>query len=538
LGGAQDSALQGGGALQAGAAMQGVATQGAAAQGASAPPEGGGMSGGGGSLFGGGDSLPGGRRPSGEAPIGSLPSAGGKLPDGRRPSGETPMGEAPGGYGAGQAPLAYRMSPKSIEDFVGQRDIVGRGKLLYRMIKSDRITSIILFGPPGSGKTSLARIIAGTTKSHFEKINAVTSGVAEIKRIVAETENSLLNPHGRTVLFIDEIHRFNKAQQDALLPSVESGAIVLIGATTENPFFEVNKALISRSSVFMLKPLAEADVRALLERALRSEDGLGAHDIDISAEALDYLASIADGDARRALNALELAFLTSDLSEDGRVRIDLEAARNSVQKRSLAFDKKGDWHYDNISAFIKSMRGSDPDAAVFYLARALAAGEDPMFMARRVMICAAEDVGLANPNAILIAAAAAQAVHMVGMPEARIILSEAAIFIATSPKSNSACKAIDKAMHDVEHTHTGEPPMHLRNPQTQGMKDLGYGEGYLYAHDYENNYVPLQFLPDAVKDRVYYEPGGNSYERRLAEHMARLKGGAGPGAGAGHDPKT
>jgi putative ATPase len=425
---------------------------------------------------------------------------------------------------AKREPLAYRMSPKTIDEFVGQLDVVGKGKLLYRMIKSDRITSIILFGPPGSGKTSLARIIANTTKSHFEKMNAVTSGVADIKRVIAETENSLLNPGGRTVLFIDEIHRFNKAQQDALLPSVESGVIVLIGATTENPFFEVNKALISRSSVFMLKPLAAADVRSVLERALRAGEGLGGHDIAISDEALDYLAAISDGDARRALNALELAFLTSDISEDGRIRIDLEAAQNSVQKRSLAFDKKGDWHYDNISAFIKSMRGSDPDAAVFYLARALAAGEDPMFMARRIAICAAEDVGLANPNALLVASAAAQAVHLVGMPEARIILSEAAIFIATCPKSNSACKAIDKAMHDVERIDTGQVPMHLRNPQTAGMKELGYGEGYLYAHDFENNYAPLQFLPDAVKDTAYYEPGANRHESQLSDFMKKLKG--------------
>ena len=420
-------------------------------------------------------------------------------------------------------PLAYRMSPKTIEEFVGQEEIVGKGKLLYRMIKSDRITSIILYGPPGTGKTSLARIIANTTKSNFEKLNAVTSGVADIKRVIADTENSLLNPSGRTVLFIDEIHRFNKAQQDALLPSVENGTIVLIGATTENPFFEVNKALISRSSVFMLKPLDAADVRKILEHALQSEDGLGTHLVTVSEEAISYIADIAGGDARRALNALELAFLTSDLNEDGLVVIDLEAAQNSVQKRSVVFDKRGESHYDNISAFIKSMRGSDPDAAVFYLARALAAGEDPMFLARRIMICASEDVGLANPNALLIAVSAAQAVHMVGMPEARILLSEAAIFIATCPKSNSAYMAIDKALHDVESRYTGEVPMHLRNAVTKGMKDLGYGDGYKYAHDYENNYVALQFLPDEIKDTVYYEPGVNKYERQIADHMKKLK---------------
>ena len=429
------------------------------------------------------------------------------------------------GPAAGREPLAYRMSPKTIEDFVGQGDVVGKGRLLYRMIVSDRITSIILFGPPGTGKTSLARIIANTTKSHFERLNAVTSGVADIKRVIAETENSLLNRSGRTVLFIDEIHRFNKAQQDALLPSVENGTITLIGATTENPFFEVNKALISRSSVFMLKPLATGDVRRVLERALVSPDGLGGESIRIDAEALDYIAKISDGDARRALNALELAFLTSDLDSDGSVVIDVEAARNSVQKRSHVFDKKGDSHYDNISAFIKSMRGSDPDAAVFYLARAIASGEDPMFLARRIVICSAEDVGMANPNALLVASAAAQAVHLVGLPEAQLILAEAAVFIATCPKSNSSAVALWRAMDDIENIPTGEPPMHLRNAVTDGMANLGYGDGYKYAHNYENNYVALQFLPDEVRDRIYYEPGNNRYERQIAEFMQKLKGG-------------
>ena len=428
------------------------------------------------------------------------------------------------GVAGGREPLAFRMSPKTIEEFVGQAEVVGKGKLLYRMIKSDRITSIILYGPPGTGKTSLARIIANTTKSHFERLNAVTSGVADIKRVIAETGNSMFNRSGRTVLFIDEIHRFNKAQQDALLPSVEDGTITLIGATTENPFFEVNKALISRSSVFMLKPLSTEDVRLVLDRAMASPDGLGKEPVSADGEALDYIARISDGDARRALNALELAFLTSDLDAEGCVRIDIEAARNSVQKRSHVFDKKGDAHYDNISAFIKSMRGSDPDAAVFYLARALASGEDPMFLARRIVICSAEDVGLANPNALLVASAAAQAVHLVGLPEAQLILSEAAIFIATCPKSNSATVAITKAMDDVENIRTGEPPMHLRNAVTGGMADLGYGKGYKYAHDYENNYVELQFLPDEVKDRTYYTPGANRHERQIADFMAKLKG--------------
>jgi putative ATPase len=427
-------------------------------------------------------------------------------------------------YGGRREPLAFRMSPKTIEEFAGQEDVVGKGRLLYRMIKSDTITSIILFGPPGTGKTSLARIIANTTKSSFSKINAVTSGVADIKRVIAETENSMFNKSGRTVLFIDEIHRFNKAQQDALLPSVENGTIVLIGATTENPFFEVNKALISRSSVFMLKPLSEKDIVKVLENALKSPDGLGGESIRADPEAIGYIAKISDGDARRALNALELAFLTSDLDEEGKIVIDLDAARNSVQKRSHVFDKKGDAHYDNISAFIKSMRGSDPDAAVFYLARAIASGEDPMFLARRIVICAAEDVGLANPNALLIASAAAQAAHLVGFPEAQLILSEAAIFIATSPKSNSALTAITKAMDDVENIPTGEPPMHLRNAAAKGMESLGYGKGYLYAHDFEKNYVPQQFLPDEIKDRRYYVPGDNRYERQIADFMEKLKG--------------
>ena len=459
--------------------------------------------------------------------VDSVAGAGNSVGDGRGGAGFAGGGSGSISGGSGgdprREPLAYRMSPKTIEDFVGQDDVVGKGKLLYRMIKSDKITSIILFGPPGTGKTSLARIIANTTKSHFERINAVTSGVADIKRIIAETENSMFNKSGRTVLFIDEIHRFNKAQQDALLPSVESGTIVLIGATTENPFFEVNKALISRSSVFMLKPLKEDDIVKVLEHALDSPDGLGNESVSIDREAVEYIARISDGDARRALNALEIAFLTSDFNGDGQVVIDLEAAQNSVQKRTHVFDKKGDAHYDNISAFIKSMRGSDPDAAVFYLARAIASGEDPMFLARRIVICSAEDVGLANPNALLIASAAAQAAHLVGLPEAQLILSEAAIFIATCPKSNSACVAIGRALDDVENIPTGEPPMHLRNAVTDGMEKLGYGKGYLYAHNYENNYARLQFLPDEVKDRVYYEPGDNRYEKQIAEHMEKLK---------------
>jgi putative ATPase len=344
-------------------------------------------------------------------------------------------------------PLAYRMCPRSIEEFVGQEHIIGEGKLLYRMIKADRISSIILYGPPGTGKTSLARIIASTTKTNFEKLNAVTSGVADIKRVVSDTQNPIFNTSGKTVLFIDEIHRFNKAQQDALLPYVENGTIILIGATTENPFFEVNKALISRSSVFMLKPLKKEDVLLILRNALEDEErGYGKHQICVKEDALERIADLSNGDARIGLNALELAVITTNPDKDGIIYIDENTVLECVQKRSISFDKSGDAHYDNISAFIKSMRGSDPDAAVFYLARALYAGEDPEYLARRIIICASEDVGMANPNALQVAVAAAEAVRMIGMPEAKIILSHAAIMVATSPKSNACYTAICNAL--------------------------------------------------------------------------------------------
>ncbi len=417
-------------------------------------------------------------------------------------------------------PLAYRMTPKTLDDFVGQEEIVGEGKLLRRMIEADRMRPVILYGPPGTGKTSLARIIAKTTKSNFEKINAVTSGVAEIKRIISETRSSLMNVSGRTVLFIDEIHRFNKAQQDALLPSVEEGTIVLIGATTENPFFEVNKALISRSSVFMLKPLEPGDIRKILENALSDKDsGFGGLNIDIEEQTLAFISEYSSGDARIALNALELAVLTTDVSSDGTIRIDMGIMENCLQKKALRFDKKGEVHYDNISAMIKSMRGSSPDAAVFYLARALYAGEDINFLARRITICASEDVGLANPMALVTAQAAAEAVRMIGMPEARIILSEAAAYVAVSPKSNSTYKAVNSALADIENGDTGSVPMWLRNAPAGGMKDLGYSKGYKYAHDYKNNYVKMQFLPDKIKDRKYYKPTENGYERKIIKWM-------------------
>lgn len=422
-------------------------------------------------------------------------------------------------------PLAYRMRPKTLEEFFGQENIVSQGKLLYRMIKADRISSIILYGPPGTGKTSLARIIANSTKGSFEKLNAVTAGVGDIKRIVSDTKNPILNSFGKTVLFVDEIHRFNKAQQDALLPYVEDGTVILVGATTENPYFEVNKALISRSSVFMLEPLSMEAIGKIVLKALNdNEKGLGNMDIRITEEGLDYLCSVSNGDARIALNALELAALTTPLNGDGSMVIDLKAVEECVQKRSIKYDKKGEGHYDNISAFIKSMRGSDPDGAVFYLARAIYAGEDPMFLARRIIICASEDVGMANPNALQVAVAAAQAVHMVGMPEARIILSQAAIMVATSPKSNASYVAINSALEDVKSKDTGEVPMHLRNAVTSGMKDLGYGKGYKYAHDYPGNIVDQDYLPHQMKGTVYYSPTQNGFEGKIKDWLNKRRG--------------
>ncbi len=421
-------------------------------------------------------------------------------------------------------PLAYRMCPRTLDEFFGQQDITGKGKLLYRMIKADRISSIILYGPPGTGKTSLARIIAYATKANFEKLNAVTAGVGDIKRIVADTQNSLINPQGRTVLFVDEIHRFNKAQQDALLPFVENGTIVLIGATTENPFFEVNKALISRSTVFMLKPLQPADIeRIILSAVTDKERGLGNYKIEIDNDAVTYLSEVCGGDARISLNALEIAVLTSTLDSDGKIHIDLGTIAECVQKKALTFDKSGENHYDNISAFIKSMRGSDPDAAVFYLARALYAGEDPEFLARRIIICASEDVGMANPNALQVAVAAAQAVKMIGMPESRIILSHAAVMVATSPKSNSCYEAVGTALHDIETKRTGEVPFHLRNAAAKGMSDLGYGVGYKYAHSYAGNYVKQDYFPPEMKGTIYYKPSSNGYEARIKEWLEKIR---------------
>ena len=401
-------------------------------------------------------------------------------------------------------PLAYRIRPRSLEEYVGQEHVIGKDKILYRTIKADRLSSIILFGPPGCGKTSLARVISETTKYKFYKINAVTAGVQDIKRVIEETKNFMLNPMGKSILFIDEIHRFNKLQQDALLPFVEDGTVILIGATTENPYFEVNKALISRSMVIKLEPLTEENIYTILKNALERKDGLGDYKVKIEDNTLRKLASISGGDVRTALNGLEVAVLTTNMDQDGYINITDEVIKNSVQNKKAIFDKNGDSHYDNISAFIKSMRGSDADAAVFYLARALNGGEDPMFLARRIVICASEDVGMANPNALVVANSAMQAVHMVGMPEARILLAEAAVYVAESKKSNASYLAIDKALEDVKTKDTGEVPMHIRNAPVEQMKNFGYHDGYKYPHDYPGHYVEQQYLPDKMVGTKYY----------------------------------
>lgn len=404
-------------------------------------------------------------------------------------------------------PLAYRMCPTTIDEYVGQEHILGKDKMLYRLIKADRLSSIILWGPPGCGKTSLARVIAKSTKDKFARLNAVSAGVGDIKTIVEESRNLLLNPSGRTVLFIDEIHRFNKLQQDALLPYVENGTIILIGATTENPYFSVNKALISRSTVFKLEPLTEKDIVKILENALSNkEKGLGYYDLTLEDGVLEYISALSGGDVRVALNALEIAALTTEMDANGEIKITKEIASECIQKKKAQFDKNGDSHYDNISAFIKSMRGGDADAVLFYLARAIYAGEDPMFLARRIAICASEDVGMANSNALVVANAAMQAIHQIGMPEARIILAHAAVYVARSPKSNAAYLGINQALNDVENTDTGTIPMHIRNAPAEGMEEFGYGVGYKYPHDYPNHEVEQQYLPDKMLGTKYYTP--------------------------------
>lgn len=402
-------------------------------------------------------------------------------------------------------PLAHRVRPKTLEDFIGQEEILGKDKILYRTIKADRLSSLILWGPTGCGKTSIAKVISNTTKYKFIQLNAVTAGVADIKNAVEESKNAFLNPTGKCILFIDEIHRFNKLQQDALLPFVENGTIILIGATTENPYFTVNKALISRSMVIKLKPLTYKDIFKILKNALTNKEGLGNYNINIEDETLEAISKLSGGDVRTALNTLELAVLTTTVDNEGMINITKEIAAECMGKKKAMFDKSGDSHYDNISAFIKSMRGSDPDATVFYLARALDGGEDPVFLARRIVISAAEDVGLANPNALVMATSAMQSVAAVGMPEARIILAEAAIYNALSKKSNCAYLAIDKALNDVSTKDTGEIPMHIRNAPAKGMEQFGYGIGYKYPHDYPRHVVEQQYLPDKMLGTKYFE---------------------------------
>lgn len=401
-------------------------------------------------------------------------------------------------------PLAYRMMPKTLEDYVGQEHILAKDKILYRTIKADRISSIILWGPPGCGKTSLAKVISNTTKYQFVKLNAVTAGVSDIKKAIEEAKNPFLNPTGKCILFIDEIHRFNKLQQDALLPYVENGTVILIGATTENPYFEVNKALISRSMVVKLDPLNAEDIFKILKNALIHPEGLGSFNVKIEDSTLMKIAEISNGDVRTALNGLEIAVLTTEMDSNGKINITDEVMKESIQTRKAVFDKNGDTHYDNISAFIKSMRGSDSDATLFYLARALNGGEDPVFMARRIVIAASEDVGLANPNALVVATSAMQAVSMVGMPEARIILAEAAVYIAESKKSNATYLGINKALEDVKTKDTGTIPMHIRNSVAEGMEQFGYGEGYKYPHDYPHHVVEQQYLPDKMLGTKYF----------------------------------
>lgn len=424
-----------------------------------------------------------------------------------------------------ESPLAGRMRPTSLDEMVGQQHILGKDKMLYRAIKADKLSSIILYGPPGCGKTTLARVIANTTKSVFTQMNATTSGKKEMEQAVKEAKNNQGMYGSKTILFIDEIHRFNKAQQDFLLPYVEDGTVVLIGATTENPYFEVNGALISRSNVFELKPLTKEDIEELLEKAvLDPVKGMGSYGARLTPEAREFLADMAEGDARAALNALEIGVLTTEPDTKGEIVITLSIAEECIQRRALYYDKNGDNHYDTISAFIKSMRGSDPDAAVYYLAKMLHSGESITFIARRIMICAAEDVGNADPRALEIAVSASMAVERLGMPEARIPLAQAAIYVACAPKSNSAILAIDDALAMVRHKKTGSVPNHLRDAHYGGAKKLGHGLGYQYAHDFPNHYVAQQYLPDELKDYKFYHPVENGYEKRMTEYMRWLKG--------------
>ena len=424
-----------------------------------------------------------------------------------------------------ESPLANRMRPKTLEEVVGQQHIIGKDKLLYRAIRADKLSSVIFYGPPGTGKTTLAKVIAGATKAEFVSINATAAGKKDMEAVVEQAKNSLGMYGRRTILFIDEIHRFNKGQQDYLLPFVEDGTIILIGATTENPYFEVNGALLSRSVIFELKSLDKEDIRILLRRAVTDEErGMGAYHAVLEPDAEDFLADISNGDARAALTAIELGVLTPERSEDGKIHITLDVAQECIQKRAVRYDKMGDQHYDTISAFIKSIRGSDPDAAVYYLARMLYAGEDIRFIARRMMISASEDVGNADPNALNVAVSAALAVERIGMPEARIILAQAATYLASAPKSNASYLAVDRATECMKQTMTAPVPVHLQDSHYKGSEKLGHGLGYLYAHNYPNHYVEQQYLPDALKDEVFYEPTEIGYEKQIKEHLQFLRG--------------
>ena len=423
-----------------------------------------------------------------------------------------------------ESPLASRLRPTKLEEVVGQQHIIGKDKLLYRAIKADKLQSVIFYGPPGTGKTTLAKVIAQTTSAEFMQINATSAGKKDMEAVI-EKAKQLQGMYGkRTILFIDEIHRFNKGQQDYLLPFVEDGTVTLIGATTENPYFEVNGALISRSIIFELKPLEKEDIKTLLHRALEDmEKGMGAYRAVADEEALEFLADVSNGDARSALNAIELGILTTERSADGLIHITLDVASECIQKRVIKYNKNGDSHYDNISAFIKSMRGSDPDAAVYYLAKMLYAGEDVTFIARRIMICASEDVGNADPNALTVAVSAAQAVERLGMPEARIVLAQAVTYVASAPKSNAAYLAVDKALSVVRESRTAPVPTYLCDAHYKGAGKLGRGIGYKYAHDYPNHYVEQQYLPDAYKDMTFYEPTENGYEQTIREYFKKIK---------------
>ncbi len=423
-----------------------------------------------------------------------------------------------------EAPLASRLRPSVLEEVAGQQHIIGKDKLLYRAIQADKLSSVIFYGPPGTGKTTLAKVIANTTSAEFTQINATSAGKKDMEEVVRQAKDSRGMYGKKTILFIDEIHRFNKSQQDYLLPFVEDGTVILVGATTENPYFEVNGALLSRSVIFELKPLEKEDIKTILKRAVTDQEkGMGSFHAVVAEDAMEFLADVANGDARAALTAIELGILTTPRSGDGKIHITLEVASECIQKRVVQYDKTGDNHYDTVSAFIKSMRGSDPDAAVYYLAKMLYAGEDIKFIARRIMICASEDVGNADPNALVLAASAAQAVERVGMPEAQIILSQAAAYVASAPKSNAACLAISRAMEIVRTTKTAPVPVHLQDSHYRGAKKLGHGQGYLYAHDYPNHYVRQQYLPDGLTDVKFYEPTENGYEKQIKAHLKFLK---------------